>query len=111
MKKAPKTMISQMMKSSIPSSWGSTREERLAGGGPWCSWSSWAWAIAAASMTLPRRPPRRGSAATTCSTGLFVALRTRSIRSARSQPERVAGSVEITMSSTRKNCSAFIVAV
>ena len=27
------------MKSSIPSSWGSTRELRFAGGGPWCSWA------------------------------------------------------------------------
>src|SRR3954453_5540961 len=45
-------MISEMMKSSIPRSWGSTRELRFAGGGPWWSWSSWAcpWAIAAASM-------------------------------------------------------------
>src|SRR5215211_3810711 len=34
-----------MMKSSIPSSWGSTRELRLAGGGPWCS--AWAWRAAA----------------------------------------------------------------
>ncbi len=36
-KNAPKTITSEMMKSSIPSSWGSTRELRLAGGGPWCS--------------------------------------------------------------------------
>src|SRR3954451_5204795 len=49
--------------------------------------------------------------ASTCSTGLLVARRTREMRSARSQPERVAGSVEITMSSTRNNCSAFMVAV
>jgi hypothetical protein len=34
-------MISEMMKSSIPSSCGSTREERLASGGPWWC-SSWA---------------------------------------------------------------------
>ena len=33
-KKAPKTMISEMMKSSIPSSCGSTRELRCASGGP-----------------------------------------------------------------------------
>src|SRR5439155_23534025 len=52
-----------------------------------------------------------GAFASTCSTALAVARRTRSIRSARSQPDRVAGSVEITMSSTRKNCRAFIVAV
>ena len=30
-------MISEMMKSSIPSVGGSTREERLASIGPWCS--------------------------------------------------------------------------
>jgi hypothetical protein len=30
-------MISEMMKRSIPSRDGSTREDRLAGGGPWCS--------------------------------------------------------------------------
>ena len=41
MKKAPKTITSEMMNSSIPSSWGSTRELRFAGGGPWW-WSSWA---------------------------------------------------------------------
>ena len=50
-------MTSEMMKSSIPSSWGSTREDRFAGGGPWCSWS--AWAIEAASMALLTRRPRR----------------------------------------------------
>jgi hypothetical protein len=44
-KKAPKTMISEMMNSSMPSSWGSTREDRLASGGPW--WCSW-WATLAA---------------------------------------------------------------
>ena len=33
-KKAPKTITSEMMKSSIPSSCGSTRERRFAGGGP-----------------------------------------------------------------------------
>jgi hypothetical protein len=33
------------------------------------------------------------------------------MRSARSQPDRVAGRVEMTISSTRKNCRAFIVAV
>src|SRR2546421_1732031 len=36
-----------MMKSSIPRVAGSTREERCAGGGPWCSWG-----IAAASIDL-----------------------------------------------------------
>ena len=53
MKKAPKTITSLMMNSSIPSSWGSTRELRFAGGGPWW-WSSCATAarIAAASMGL-----------------------------------------------------------
>ena len=51
-----------------------------------------------------------GDWATTCSTGLPDALRTRSMRSARSQPERVSGSVEMMMSSTRKNCTPFIVA-
>ena len=39
---------------------------------------------------------------TTCSTGLFAARRTRSIRSDRSQPDFVSGKVEMTMSSTRK---------
>src|SRR3954462_10358358 len=57
-------MISEMMKSSIPRSWGSTRELRFAGGGPWCSWSSsWAacpWAIAAASMVSSGRGRRLG---------------------------------------------------
>src|SRR5688500_13514815 len=48
-------MISEMMKSSIPSSSLSTRELRLAGGGPW--WSS--WAIAAASMASLGRGCRR----------------------------------------------------
>jgi hypothetical protein len=33
-KKAPNTITSEMMKSSIPSSGASTREDRLAGGGP-----------------------------------------------------------------------------
>ena len=37
-KKAPKTMISEMMNNNIPSSAGSTRELRLAAGGPWWSW-------------------------------------------------------------------------
>jgi hypothetical protein len=36
-----------MMKSSIPSVGAWTREERCAGGGPWCS-----WAIEAASMLV-----------------------------------------------------------
>src|SRR5690348_5607652 len=44
-KKAPKIITSDMMKSSIPSVGASTREERCAGGGPWCS----AWAMDAAS--------------------------------------------------------------
>ena len=57
------------------------------------------------------RPTASADSATTCSTGLFDALRTRSMRSARSQPERVDGSVEITMSSTRNEFSAFIVAM
>jgi len=33
----PKTMTSETMNSSIPSSCVSTRDERFAGGGPWCS--------------------------------------------------------------------------
>src|SRR5436305_2651619 len=37
-KNAPKIITSDMMKSSIPSVGASTREERCAGGGPWCSW-------------------------------------------------------------------------
>src|SRR6185312_14499321 len=51
------------------------------------------------------------SADSTCSTGLLDARRTRSMRSARIHPERVAGRVEMTMSSTRKNCSAFMTAL
>jgi hypothetical protein len=34
-KKAPKTITSLMMKSSIPSVRESTRDDRLASGGPW----------------------------------------------------------------------------
>ena len=40
-------MISEMMNSSIPSVGASTREERLASGGPWCSSCS-AWPVACA---------------------------------------------------------------
>src|SRR3954454_629633 len=52
-KKAPKTITSEMMNNNIPSSAGSTRELRLAGGGPWwsCPWA----AIEAASMDLSLR--------------------------------------------------------
>jgi hypothetical protein len=50
-KNAPKTITSEMMKSSIPRSWGSTRELRLAGGGPWWGCSPAAgWATLAASI-------------------------------------------------------------
>ena len=42
---------------------------------------------------------------------VFDALRTRSMRSERIQPDFVAGSVEMTIRDTRKNCRAFIVAV
>ena len=87
MKNAPKSITSEMMKSSIPRNWASTREETFAGGGPW--WCS-AWAIAASISS---------SSLTTCSTGLPVLAWTRPIRSARSQPERVSGKVEMTMSS------------
>src|SRR4029078_1849952 len=52
-----------------------------------------------------------GASAATCSTGFPDALRTRSMRSVRIHPERVSGRVEITMSSTRKDCTPFIVAV
>ena len=99
-KNAPKIITSEMMKSSIPSVAGSTREERWAGGGPWCS----AWAIEAASIGSPKLSAvvLASSLCTTCSTGLPVARRTRSIRSARSHPDLVSGNVEITMSSTRK---------
>src|SRR2546421_12579007 len=45
-KKAPKIITSDMMKRNIPSVGASTREDRCAGGGPWCS----VWAIEAASM-------------------------------------------------------------
>src|ERR1700722_20100747 len=67
-------MTSEMMKSSIPSIWASTRELRFAGGGPWCSpappwvaspWagSAWAtgWGMLAASMkTRPLALAARG---------------------------------------------------
>src|SRR5260370_32753244 len=49
-------MTSETMNRSIPSSWGSTRELRLAGGGPWCS--SWAMATPADSMSLLDRRSR-----------------------------------------------------
>src|SRR5271165_884723 len=50
-KKAPKTITSEMMKRSIPSRCVSTRELWLAGGG-WTAWASWPepWAMLAASM-------------------------------------------------------------
>src|SRR5919202_2605257 len=55
-------MTSLMMKSSIPSSCGSTREERLAAGGPWwcSSWATWPVATEAASIALGLRPRRLG---------------------------------------------------
>src|SRR5438105_3675497 len=59
-KKAPKIITSEMMKSSIPSSWGSTRELRLAGGGPWASCSPAAWATPAASTGSSLRGRSRG---------------------------------------------------
>ena len=66
MKNAPKSITSEMMKSSIPSNCASTREETFAAGGPWCSsWSAWPAAIEADSI-------RRSSSLTTCSTGLPV---------------------------------------
>ena len=52
-------MTSEMMKSSIPSSCGSTREERLAGGGPWCS--SWS-GVAGRRATAASIRPSTGSA-------------------------------------------------
>ena len=108
-KKAPKIITSDMMKSSIPSVGASTREERCAGGGPWCS----AWAIDAASKGFSSYAAAvsEGSSWTTCSTGRLVVRRTRSIRSARSHPDLVSGKVEIRMSSTRKYCRAFMIAV
>ena len=54
---------------------------------------------------------RTGSRWTTWSTSLPLALRTRWIRSARSQPDFVSANVEMTMSSTRKYWSAFMIAV
>ena len=47
-KNAPKIITSDMMKSSMPSVGAWTREERCAGGGPWCS----SWAIEAASIPV-----------------------------------------------------------
>ena len=70
--------------------------------------ASCAWAIEAASMTLLTRRPRPRRRTRRARPACWTRARTRSMRSARSQPERVAGSVEMTMSSTRKNCSAFI---
>ncbi len=51
-KKAPKTITSEMMKSSMPSSWGSARELLLAGGGPWWSPCAAGWEMLAASIGL-----------------------------------------------------------
>jgi hypothetical protein len=39
-KNAPKSIVSDAMKRSIPRVAGSTRELRFAGGGPWCAWAS-----------------------------------------------------------------------
>ena len=56
-KNAPKSMISEMMKSSIPRNWASTREDWLAAGGPW--WSPWPWSPAAiVADSIRRSPPR-----------------------------------------------------
>ena len=65
--------------------------------------------FATASVTSNGSPSVSGSA-TTCSTGRPVASRTRSIRSRRSQPERVAGYVEMMISSGRYAWTASIVA-
>ena len=70
MKNAPKSITSEMMKSSIPSSWGSTREERLAVGRPVVL-----VAVAATEAASIRRSPsarRRSASTTTCSTGVAV---------------------------------------
>src|SRR5947209_16655199 len=114
-KKAPKTMISEMMKSSIPSRLVSTRELRFAAGG-WAAWAGPPWETLAASISTQAAGAGAGDgdgddATTTCSTGAEVALRTRSIRFARIQPERSLGSVEITRSSTRNSSSALSTAV
>ncbi len=105
-KKAPKIITSDMMKSSIPSVGACTRED-------------W-WASRRPVVLGVAVPDCRGfhqataestSVWTTCSTGLPEVRRTRSIRSDRSQPDLVSGKVEITMSSTRKDWSAFVIAV
>ena len=94
MKNAPKSMISEMMKSSIPRNCASTREESLAVGRPVVL--VLVGAVARGDRGGFHQPP---ASLTTCSTGLPVVARTRPIRSPRSQPERVSGNVEITMSS------------
>ena len=89
MKKAPKTITSEMMKSSIPSRDGSTREERFAGGGPWCSCATAGGLHQASTGEVED---------STCSTGLFVALWTRSTSLSAIHFELPSGSVEITIS-------------
>src|SRR3954454_10489565 len=60
-------------------------------------WLPTVW-LATTSVSLPRSESL-GSSTTTCSTGRRVACLTRSIRSRRSQPERVSGWVEMMISS------------
>src|SRR4028119_540511 len=59
-------MISEMMKSSIPSISGSTRDDRLAGGGPWwtCPWPGGGCPAATEAASIRGVPPtrRRGAA-------------------------------------------------
>ncbi len=91
MKNAPKSMISEMMKSSIPRNWASTRELWLAG----------RRAVVLVVVVRVADGYGRGlhQLLTTWCTGLPVDVCTRPTRSARSQPERVSGKVEITISS------------
>ena len=91
MKNAPKSITSEMMKSSIPRNCASTRDETFGRGR----------AVVVVLVGDVRLRSRRIPSArlTTCSTGLPVEASTRPIRSLRSQPERVSGKVEMTMSS------------
>ena len=98
-KNDPKSMISEPMKSSIPSTRESTREETFATGG--CSPCSCACvggvrfhqAIASASA----------GSDSTCVTGSFVSFRNRPTRSLRSHPDFVPGNVETMSSSVRSS--------
>src|SRR4051794_13225648 len=99
-------MISEQMKSSIPSVEGSTREERLASGGPWW-WVSTAWVAAAMTYASAFAPDWDSM----CSTGTLVASRTRSTSLSATHCDEPSGRVEMRISEMWKYCTAFITAV